>query len=989
MNLMNAPQVNLFINSYGLLIKKKLLSVITYRNCKQKMELNSGIMEKIANIDQRKILTLIICLVSCFLFVSVKANAGPANKNYNYSLVYTFDLSLVGVNVLAGQITNTTSAMKYSLNSTNGADGDWITASDGNTSVNYRTGGFNVWVREASNPSNNRKVAVVSQTPNFSVNFRNETTASAVLATIEYSLNPSMINPVSGTGTPVLLLPGNTYYFRTKATASAVASPVQTIVIPERPVTPSYSIDFFNESTGEPIKETDEYSSTPEMSVTYSGNGAQKNLYPGQTLYFRTKATNSRYKSLVQALVVPARPATPVYSIDFQSEATREAVASTDEYSFSSSMGTRISGNGISLALQPGTNLFFRKKATSVSFRSLVQELVVPQRPAAPLYTMNFYTEKTNQPVASTHEYATTELMTNAADGAGAPITILPGQTLYFRIKSTNNSFRSAVTSLSAPNRPAVPYYSINFVDETTNEVVSATDEFSFTANMSDAVSGVNQKIALSAGCNLYFRVKATESSFKSAIFFLAVPVRPDAPVYTIDYQNEVTNEQIAASHMFSSSSSLSDPVEGNDEQIRVTPGQNLYFFKKATVNSFKSNVLTLMVPARPTVPAYAIDYKAETTSQAVPSSDVYSFSADMSASVAGTGTRVRLMPGKNTYFMSKATSSSFKSEVQLLTVPERPLAGLFSIDYRAEKTFQIASTQYEYSLSSLMVGANNGIGEKVNLIPGSDLYIRLKATDTTFCSVTQMVNVPERSKIAGFNIDYVNEKTLEPVNADIAYGMSEDMSGATAGSGKQVALNPGMNMYFWALATDSSFRSEISMLEVPQRPSGPSGSSVDMSQRALDWNLSSIYSDISDYEYSYSGSMSWKPCDIKPLQLTKSTTETSFVNLRIKASNEPGKERFSSEVAVIENPLIDPEGSDIVIRAYPNPMTDMLVIDADPTISARPILKITDSRGNVVVFEDLIVNHKEINVSALPQGLYVITVTAGGVSTRQKILKR
>ncbi len=76
-------------------------------------------------------------------------------------------LTGVGVNVANSEITGTSLAMQYSLDSTNGIDGIWADASATNTTVAFTAPG-NVYIREKNNPSNFRMVATVTKptTPN-------------------------------------------------------------------------------------------------------------------------------------------------------------------------------------------------------------------------------------------------------------------------------------------------------------------------------------------------------------------------------------------------------------------------------------------------------------------------------------------------------------------------------------------------------------------------------------------------------------------------------------------------------------------------------------------------------------------------------------------------------------------------------------------------------------------------------------------------------
>lgn len=82
-----------------------------------------------------------------------------------FTALSALDLSTVGFNYSRnrGVITDTSSDMEYSIDSTNGTDGTWTTASDGTTY--FTADNVNVYVREASNPSNFLKLGNIPQAP--------------------------------------------------------------------------------------------------------------------------------------------------------------------------------------------------------------------------------------------------------------------------------------------------------------------------------------------------------------------------------------------------------------------------------------------------------------------------------------------------------------------------------------------------------------------------------------------------------------------------------------------------------------------------------------------------------------------------------------------------------------------------------------------------------------------------------------------------------
>jgi hypothetical protein len=117
------------------------------------------------------------------------------------------------------------------------------------------------------------------------------------------------------------------------------------------------------------------------MSIPITGSDLKVNLEPGVDMYFYTMATVDAFKSDIQHLVVPERAQVPEYGIDFVNETTDKPVPSTDEYATTSSFNGAQDGDGTILELTPGSDMYFRTKASETTFISLAQKLEVPNRP--------------------------------------------------------------------------------------------------------------------------------------------------------------------------------------------------------------------------------------------------------------------------------------------------------------------------------------------------------------------------------------------------------------------------------------------------------------------------------------------------------------------------------------------------------------------------------------------------------------------------------
>jgi hypothetical protein len=401
---------------------------------------------------------------------------------------------------------------------------------------------------------------------------------------------------------PISLTPGGDLYFWVKVTSSSFYSEVTHLAIPSRPAAPSsFTVDFINEKTTQVIPSGMDYSTSASFTSSTSGAGNTVSLTPGQDLYIRYKATASTFASPAFVLDVPARPAAPVATIDYDQEKTVESFSSTIEYSTSVSMSGAVSGSGAAITLTPGTDLYFRQKPTASSFISAITHLAVPARPSVPSVTIDYALEVTSA-IPSNMAWSTNSSGTSAVSGTNAPVALTPATDLYIWVEATASSFASTMQTLDVPARPAAPVVTIDYIMEETAEAIPSTIEYSLNAAMTSPVSGINTVLALTPGSGLYLRYKATASTFASALLHLAVPARPAAPAYTIDYASVQTTENVPSEEEYATHSDMTGATSGAGVKVDLSPGVTVYFRIKSTASSFASAPYELIVPARPEI---------------------------------------------------------------------------------------------------------------------------------------------------------------------------------------------------------------------------------------------------------------------------------------------------------------------------------------------------------------------------------------------------
>jgi hypothetical protein len=96
------------------------------------------------------------------------------------------------------------------------------------------------------------------------------------------------------------------------------------------------------------------------------------------------------------------------------------------------------------------------------------------------------------------------------------------------------------------------------------------------------------------------------------------------------------------------------------------------------------------------------------------------------------------------------------------------------------------------------------------------------------------------------------------------------------------------------------------------------------------------------------------------------------------------GKTALSNVVALSAN-----QSDDVVMRAYPNPVKNLLNIDITGKTSTDGHVTITDIMGKTVINHTLSSNTATIDLGALPAGVYFVKYANSTTSTIQKIVKK
>jgi hypothetical protein len=490
----------------------------------------------------------------------------------------------------------------------------------------------------------------------------------------------------------------------------------------------------------------------------------------------------------------------PKYTIDYLNECTSEVIPSTVEYAEDKDFTKNKKAgqnqkikfdNNISLDEGQKT-LYFRIKSTDKTLPGNIFQLSIPARPNKPVFDIDYVTEATKQAVSSSIEYAEDiDFTTNVKLGENKTVKLVPGKTLYFRVKASASAknFVSKEFKLQGKERNTLklPYdFDINYTDEKTLRTVPSTVEYSEDVKfIKNVKKGTGQVIDLNPGDtekHLYFRYASTEGEFAGEdVYTLNIKAKSAAITddLTIDFENEKTKNKLPVGIQYAEDIKFTYNVKNSlGEEVSLKPGQTYYFRKGATESEFSSSYKKLLVPPRPSTTNFSIDYENNTTVENVPTTVEWSNNGNFSSvSVGGNGgitAPLAISEGSIYYFRFKASDSSFAGEVQELRKMPK-----YTINFEKETTNEKISKDIEWSCSNTFSGAIAGNDEAIRLEPGKTYYFRPKKSSQYH---VQKLEVPSRVKMAKvISLPGTNEGTFKlvdlQVGSDYEYIMSTSSS--------------------------------------------------------------------------------------------------------------------------------------------------------------------------------------------------------------------
>ena len=203
---------------------------------------------------------------------------------------------------------------------------------------------------------------------------------------------------------------------------------------------------------------------------------------------------------------------------------------------------------------------------------------------------------------------------------------ISPDHEVDLKVVHTDEDGKRVEETYSIPARRRPPDVTIDYVNETTEQIFTEHYLYGFKEDLSDAKRTVRgQSIELTPGKDLYMKRVATEHDFCTEIFKVEVPDRPAAPELLIE---ELTSSTVVFAELPSACFALvPNDEEGNPQQPSVEDlvdyGQfggleadtdyTAYAFISASADHFRSGLAFRTVHTNPDVDLLDVVYRKST----------------------------------------------------------------------------------------------------------------------------------------------------------------------------------------------------------------------------------------------------------------------------------------------------------------------------------------------------------------------------------------
>jgi hypothetical protein len=269
-------------------------------------------------------------------------------------------------------------------------------------------------------------------------------------------------------------------------------------------------------------------------------------------------------------------------------------------------------------------------------------------------------------------------------------------------------------------------------------------------------------------------------------------------------------------------------------------------------------------------------------------------------------------------------------------------------------------------------------------------MYLRNKATTSSFLSEIQTLIVPSRPQPPLFNINYATGTTVESAGTNILYSHNNNLSDPHYGTGSTITLEPGQDLFFRQVAGSSSFSSGVSQLTVPGNNFlGYSGNDTITQDKFIMYAIlidgSSAFG-LDDLQITNGTAQNLRQGNVFDVYPTAKGTVTVVIPANTTKGNS-----FASNIVSVYNNQTTTGINDLVnddFSVYPNPSDGVIFIKAHQV--APYTVEVYSADGIFLKsFEMNTSDYQQINLQDLQKGLYFLKINIpGNVSFHKVILE-
>lgn len=577
------------------------------------------------------------------------------------------------------------------------------------------------------------------------------------------------------------------------------------------------------------------------------------------------------------------------YTINFKDETihfNEEVVYGNDDYT-----GNTPLHDGSTVV--PGDTIYVGLVDDGTGNKGPVTIITLPERPAAPVVTVNPYDYNMNS--TTDMEYSTDGGLTWTPCAKDQNVEDLQDKDILVRIAATEDSFHSDSCTVPVPKRGPAPVITI----DTATEKMDSTSAMEYFDGEEWIPCLDNMDVSSLAGETIKVRYSCDGVNPASNSATVVIPARNILP----DFKFDMKKETLTADSTLAQVLENEDWVEiGAGYDVSNKVGQSLNIRANYDDTHFASLPETITVPMRGEMPTPVIDKETIT----IPNLTGCEFSKDGSTwTPIPDGTLdVSDMAGTTIFIRKESTESTFASEsvkVDIFDYAQKPEVEL---NTKEETITNPDGKDLEYSTDN---------GNTWNPMPDGkldvtedmldkDILVRDPGTETQFPSEPETIHVPNRREEPTVTPNYPADKLEGTANTEVSTdgGKTWTEVGETDLSisdpdltGKEIIVrNP---------ATDSELASNGVVVQMPDRPGAP--------VVEKDWAKEELINPAPDtkLEWSEDGGKTWKPWP-EDTNLDVSDKEGKDIIVRIPATEDTPASETTTVTVPSRRPAPDVE---------------------------------------------------------------------------------